>query len=102
MSDAIVERSSTIALTPDARFRGICGEGVVLNQTLAEVLIVNEVGLRVLELMGEDGSVAHILDRLEEELEIDAPTLERDVLAFMSELVGAGVLRPAEIGAATP
>jgi hypothetical protein len=88
-----VDLSSRVELSEDARFRAMCGEGVVLNQALAEVLVVSPVGLRVLELMRDDGSIAAILTRLHDEYEVDAATLERDVLAFVREMVDAGTLR---------
>ena len=40
MQDTI-DRASVVELSPDARFRAVCGDGVVLNQALAEVLVVN-------------------------------------------------------------
>lgn len=88
-----VDLSSCVELSEDARFRAMCGEGVVLNQALAEVLVVSPVGLRVLELMRDDGSIAAILTRLHDEYEVDEATLERDVLAFVREMVDAGTLR---------
>jgi hypothetical protein len=62
-----VDLSSRVELSEDARFRAMCGEGVVLNQALAEVLVVSPVGLRVLELVRDDGSIAAILTRLHDE-----------------------------------
>jgi len=88
-----VDLSSRVELSEDARFQAMCGEGVVLNQALAEVLVVSPVGLRVLELMRDNGSIAAILTRLHNEYEVDEATLERDVLAFVREMVDAGTLR---------
>ena len=88
-----VDRASHVELAPEARCRAVCGEGVVLNQTAAEVIVVSPVGLRVLELMEEDGAVAGILDRLHGEYEVEAAALEQDVLAFLGEMMAAGPVR---------
>ncbi len=34
----------------DTRYRNIGGEGVVVRQTASEVLVLNEIGVRLLEL----------------------------------------------------
>ena len=92
MQDTI-DRASVVELSPDVRFRAVCGDGVVLNQALAEVLVVNPVGLRVLELMKDEGAVAAILDRLLDEYEVEDAALEADVFAFLGAMVEAGAVR---------
>jgi len=90
-----IQFSSCVALADDARFRSVCGEGVVLNQETAEVLVISPVASRVLELMKQDGSIAVILSRLREEYDVEDDALERDVLAFLNEMAAAGAVRPA-------
>lgn len=79
-------------LASSARFARIDHEGVLLLQQAGEVLVINELGMRIIELM--DGMVAldTIVDRLLPALEIDRPTLERDVGQFVAELDEAGAL----------
>lgn len=76
----------------DTRYRNIGGEGVVVRQTAGEVLVLNEIGVRVLELLEATLPVSGLLDALDAEYEIDRPTLERDVLTYLQELVDAGVI----------
>lgn len=78
----------------DTRYRNIGGEGVVVRQTAGEVLVLNEIGVRVLELLEAALPVSGLLDALDAEYEIDRSTLERDVLAYLQELVDAGVIEP--------
>jgi hypothetical protein len=92
---------SHIELAPDARFRGVAGEGVVLNQSTAEVLVINPVGLRVLELMARDGSIAAIIAKLQEEYKVAEAELRRDVLAFLGEMAAAGAVRRSKMGSET-
>ena len=79
----------------DARYRNIGGEGVVVRQAAGEVLVLNEIGVRVLELLEAMMPVSGLLDALDAEYEIDRPTLEQDVLAYLQELVDAGVIERA-------
>ncbi len=79
----------------DARYRNIGGEGVVVRQAAGEVLVLNEIGVRVLELLEATMPVSGLLDALDAEYEIDRPTLEQDVLAYLQELVDAGVIERA-------
>ncbi len=93
-----VDRGSIVELAGHARFRGVCGEGVVLNQAVGEVLVVSGVGLRVLELMAQDGAVEGIVHRLHPEYEVDEATLWRDVLAFLQAMIEAGAVQVREEG----
>ena len=76
----------------DVRYRVLDGEAVVLRQRAAEVLGLNRVGSRVLELVDGETGVPELLDRLADEFEVERATLEADVRAFLDELVAAGVL----------
>ncbi len=76
------------------RYRRIEGEAVVLRQSAAEVLVLNEVGASVLDLADGELSVGEWIDALTEEYEGDTAALARDVLAFATELAEAGLLEP--------
>lgn len=79
----------------DVRFRVIAGEAVVLRQEEAEVLVLNEVGARILELADGSHSAKAIVDTLESEFEVERAELESDVETFLGDLVEADVLEPA-------
>ena len=91
-----------IAITPatvlqrrsDVRYRRIEGEAVVLRQSAAEVLVLNEVGASVLDLADGELSVGEWIDALAGEYDGDSASLARDVLAFAAELAEAGLLEP--------
>lgn len=90
----MIETGTVLKRCADTRYRNIGGEGVVVRQTAGEVLVLNEIGVRVLELLETTLPVSGLLDALDAEYEIDRPTLERDVLAYLRELVDAGVIEP--------
>ena len=77
---------------PDVRFRLVGGEAVILRQTDGEVLVLNPVGSRLLELVDGKRSVGELIDQMLEEFEVDCDSLAQDVDAFIGELTDAGVL----------
>ena len=78
------------------RYRRIEGEAVVLRQSAAEVLVLNEIGASVLDLADGDRPVREWIEALAEEYAADPATLARDVLEFAGELQEAGLLETVE------
>lgn len=76
------------------RYRVIDGEGVVVRQSAAEVLVVNDVAVRILGMADGTTAVSAWIDTLIDDYEVERPALERDVLAFAAELVEQGLLEP--------
>jgi len=88
----------SFALRRDVRYRLVLDEAVVIRQDAEEVLGLNLVGARVLELIDEGLSDNQILDRLGEEFDVAPGELRADVKSFLAELVELGVIEslPAE------
>lgn len=95
-------------MAPDVRFRVVGGEGVVVRQDAGEVLVVNGVAARVLELLdprratgrgpqpGDRGRCFdELLDRLGGEFEATEEEIARDLREFLDEVVADGVVVPA-------
>lgn len=80
----------------DVRYRRVEGEAVVLRQSAAEVLVVNEVGAAVLDLADGTRRVADWVDALGPQYDVDRETLGRDLLEFAAELQDAGLLERVE------
>jgi hypothetical protein len=93
---------SVLGRRADVRFRVIDAEGVVVRQSAGEVLVLNDLGTRILALADGVAPVARWIDTLLVEFEVERPALERDVLAFAAELVEQGLLEPAPAAAAAP
>jgi hypothetical protein len=87
-----VTLSTVLRRRSDVRYRRIEGEAVVLRQSAAEVLVLNEVGASVLDLADGEHSVGEWIEALRGEYEADPEELARDVLAFAGELREAGML----------
>lgn len=91
----MIEADMILKRCADTRYRNIGDEGVVVRQTAGEVLVLNEIGVRVLELLEVAVPVSGLLDALDAEYTVDRATLERDVLAYLQELMDAGVIERA-------
>jgi hypothetical protein len=89
-----IDIGSVLGRRADVRFRVIDAEGVVVRQSAGEVLVLNDIGTRILALADGVTPVAHWIDALLGEFEVARPVLERDVLAFAVELVEQGLLEP--------
>ena len=76
----------------DIRYRIIDGEAVVVRQEAAELIVLNETGACVLQLMDGARSVAAIIDIMVEEFAAERPDIERDVKAFLGELTELGAV----------
>lgn len=86
---------SVLGRRADVRFRVIDTEGVVVRQSAGEVMVLNDVGTRILALADGVAPVALWIDALLGEFEVEPSALERDVLAFAADLVEQGLLEPA-------
>jgi hypothetical protein len=84
--------ATKFAKREDTRYRNIGGEGIVVRQTAGEVLVLSEVGARVVDLIGSANHVDAVLSALATEYDVDPAVLEKDVLAYLQELVDAGVI----------
>jgi len=79
----------------DVRFRRLHPEAVVLRQEDSEVMVLNEVGGRVLELLAAGSSVGEATDVLVAEFAVEREALAGDLAAFVAELLAARVLEEA-------
>ena len=82
---------STVAASDDAVFREMDGESVLLNLETGMYFGLDEVGTRVWRLAADNGSLRAIRERLAEEYDADAATIERDLLALAEALVSKGL-----------
>jgi Coenzyme PQQ synthesis protein D (PqqD) len=78
----------------DTRYRNIGGEGIVVRQRASEVLVVTEVGARVLDLLDGSTPVSGLLNALAAEYDVDRPTLESDTEGYLRDLLEVGVIEP--------
>ncbi|HEX9944548.1 MAG TPA: PqqD family protein [Thermoanaerobaculia bacterium] len=87
-----INLSTVLRRRSDVRYRRIEGEAVVLRQSAAEVLVLNEVAASVLDLADGEHPIREWIEALAQEYDADPATLARDVLEFAGELEDAGLL----------
>lgn len=88
-----VSVESRLALDPAARFRRVGEEGVVIQQSNAEVLVLNDTAARLLELSDGTRTIADCAGMIEADFEADHEAIVRDLLQFAEDLVAAGVAK---------
>jgi len=86
------DTTTTFRRCRDARYRNVAGEGLVVRQSVGEVLVLNDVGTRVLDLLEAGAVVGAVVDALALEYEVDRAVLEQDVAAYLGELLDAGIV----------
>ncbi len=91
-----IDTATVLRRSRDIRHRRIDSEAVVVRQKAGEVLVMNEVAARLLDLADGQASINAWVDALAGEYDVDRETLERDVLNFAAELAAEGMLEIAD------
>ena len=89
-------------LAPDVRFRRVGDETVVLRQSNAEVLVVNEVAGRIVQCLRDGLEVDEIVEAVVTEFEVDPADCREDVLNYLAELDADGIMQAEGDGAPSP
>jgi len=84
---------------PDVRYRRVGDEGVVLRQRDAEIMVLNETGVRVLSLLDGKRPLAEVVDAMVAEYDAERGRIEEDVARYVSEMSNAGAIVPESQGA---
>ena len=91
----MIEATTPLRRRSDVRFRHIPPETLVIRQAGPEVLVLNGVAGRILDLLDRGATAGELVARLGDEYSGDAGVIEREAMAFLDELVAAGVLEVA-------
>jgi len=76
----------------DVRYRIIGDEAVVVRQQAAEVVVLNEVAARILQLLDAHTGTDVLLQKLQQEFDVEPEQLQKDVQAFLQQLLEAGII----------
>jgi len=90
-----------VMLSQDALFQEIGGEGVILDLTSSSYFGLDEVGVRLWQLLQADTSLQAAHDTLLAEYEVEPAQLEQDLEKLIAQLVEAGLAK-VEAFATTP
>ena len=84
-----IKNNEKIHLSGRLRFRAIGDEGVLVHLENGRAMVVNEVGIFIVETLGrQDMTVAEIAAAVADEFEVDANQARDDVLTFLDQLRG--------------
>jgi len=89
-------------VSADVRYRVIDDEAVVVRQREGDVLVLNQVAARVLQLIGEGLSPNEIGDRVVGEYEAPEAAIREDVERFLGELEELKVLEKVHLDEDSP
>ncbi len=79
----------TIRLSSRVRYRAVGDEGVLVHLENGRVLVVNEVGLHIVEALGRQAmTVAELAESVVREFEVDVASARADVAVFLDQLRG--------------
>lgn len=91
----MIDSSTPLRRKSDVRFRHIPPETLVIRQSGPEVLVLNGVAGKILDLLDRGATAGEIVEKLGGEFSGDSAQMEREAMAFLDELVTAGVLEVA-------
>lgn len=82
----------SVILSPEALFQDISGEGVILDLKSSSYFGLDEVGVRVWQLLQANPDLNAACQTLLNEYEVDAQQLEQDLHKLLTQLVEAGLV----------
>jgi hypothetical protein len=83
--------SQKVVLSPQAMFQEIGGEGVILDLASASYFGLDEVGVRLWQLLKTDPSLQAAHETLLQEYAVEPAQLEQDLIKLVGQLVEAGL-----------
>lgn len=81
-----IDLDRTVRVTDDTVFRELAGEAVLLQLEAGMYYGLDPVGTRLWQLMAERGKLRDVFDAAREEFDVDAETLQHDLLALVAAL----------------
>ena len=76
-------------------FRKTDEKGIALNLQTEQYYTLNEVGVRMWELLQEKDSLAAVVAAIEAEYEVPRAKVETDLQTFLADLQADGLIEPA-------
>jgi hypothetical protein len=83
--------SQRIVLSPEAMFQEIGGEGVILDLASSTYFGLDEVGVRLWQLLQADPNLQAACETLLSEYEVEPAQLEQDLFKLVTQLCEAGL-----------
>ncbi|MCP4047291.1 MAG: PqqD family protein [Gammaproteobacteria bacterium] len=78
--------NETISLTDQVRFRAVGEDGVLVHLESGRVIVVNEIGLHIVQQLNESKTRVDLTSSIVLEFEVSIEQAETDLDAFLAEL----------------
>lgn len=88
----MIDPTTVLRRRTDTRFRLLGSEGIVIQQTAGDVIALNPVAARAVELVDGKRSAGDIVRSMQDEFDAGHDQIERDVLEFLATLSEQDVL----------
>ncbi len=75
-----------VSLNSRVRFREVAGEGVLVSLESGRVIVVSEVGLRIVESLSNPATLDSLATLISDEFEVSKSQAEMDVESFLLDL----------------
>lgn len=85
--------SRTLKPSSDVLVQEVAGEAVLLDLASEQYFGLNEVGVRVWQILSEHGSPEKAVQILLQEYEVDEATLREDIAALVTGFLESGLMR---------
>jgi Coenzyme PQQ synthesis protein D (PqqD) len=86
MTETFPTLDATVTISPEAVFKELSGEGVLLDLASGIYFGLDETSTRLWQLLQEHGSVRRVYEAMLLEFDVSRDRLEQDILAFVLDL----------------
>ena len=87
------QANERLALAPRLRYRAVGEDGVVVHLDSGRVIVVNEVGLYIIQQLKEPMTRRSLIDAIVKEFNVAAPEAEQDLEQYLQELEAEQLLQ---------
>lgn len=88
-----IDMNKTVQLSSRVRYRAVDDEGVVVHLDNGQVIVVNTVGLYILQQLERAKTVENLVTAMAEEFHITADAAYNDLMRYLEELSEHQVLQ---------
>jgi len=81
-----------ITVSKDVVFRDLSGEAVLLNLATGTYFGLNEVGARMWNLLLEQGTTEKVIEKMQDEYEVDRERISQDLQGLVENLREKGLV----------
>jgi len=78
--------------SPSTRFRKVFEEGLLLDQEVARLHVLNSAAAFLWDLLAQPRTSDELLNALLQEFDVDPETARRDIREFLDQALSAGLL----------